>query len=96
MLIIVGALVLVAIAGPVVAAVGELVRALLILTGALAVLAAVAGFIVAAAPPALAVPPWRPGILAQQRPAQALPQQPRPAIGQRDIHLHFHGVSPKD
>ena len=46
MLIIVGALVLVAIAGPVVAAVGELVRALLILTGALAVLAAVAGFIV--------------------------------------------------
>ena len=42
----------------------------------------------------LAAPPWRPGILAQQRPAQALPQQPR-AIEQH-IHYHWHGVSAED
>jgi len=95
LLIIIGAI---AVAGPVLAAVAELIHILLIAVAVLAGLAVVSVVAVLA----FHVHRWRAGGTVQrplpaapwQRAVQA-PREPRPAIEQH-VHHHWHGISPED
>jgi hypothetical protein len=90
-----------AVAGPVAAAVGELLRAVVITIAVLGVLAALGGA-------ALVAYRLRQGRAARvtsvsfprplpRRPAQPLPAPRREAIGPPpEVHLHFHGVTAED
>jgi hypothetical protein len=100
-LVVLGAALAVNPAGPILAAVAELVYVLLIVVAAIASGAAVTLIGIAA---------WRgrrrrldatraevPATLLPQRAAQPLPPPPRPAIERPgELHLHLHGVTAED
>lgn len=94
LLIIIGA---VLVAGPVMAAVAELLHLLVIvLVAAVAVMVVAAAGIIAWRWRHRGTPPRRPAWQELPRPMPARPVQPRterPAIEQRQVHLHFHGVT---
>jgi hypothetical protein len=100
-LVLVGAALVVTIAGPVVAAVAELVHIVLIVAAVLLGLGAAALVAYVAlrlrhsrADRVTAVAFPRP---VPPRPGESLSATRRPAIGQpAEVHLHFHGVAPED
>jgi hypothetical protein len=85
-----------AVAGPVLAAIGELVRALVIIVVVVVLAVAATGTVVALrlrrGPPRLP-----PGAISG-RPVQGVQDrsQPRALLARQEVHLHFHGVTAED